>query len=154
MLDRKKIISALQGAGFRLTPQRRAILDYLTSTDVHPSAQLIFQEVQRTHPDISLATIYNTLGVLVRQGFLKMLEIEPDNRYETNLAQHINLICDICGKIQDLEGGLPISSEEVMHRSGFQVLDSRMEYHGVCADCRARRKGFSPGTPFGDAAFK
>jgi Fur family peroxide stress response transcriptional regulator len=121
---------------------------------VHPSAQLIFQEVQRTHPDISLATIYNTLGVLVRLGFLKMLEIEPDNRYETNLAQHINLICDICGKIQDLEGGLPISSEEVMHRSGFQVLDSRMEYHGVCADCRARQKGFSPGTPSGDAAFK
>jgi Fur family peroxide stress response transcriptional regulator len=151
MLDREKVISALQGAGFRLTPQRRAILDYLASTDVHPSAQQIFQEVQRTHPDISLATIYNTLGVLVRLGFLKMLEIEPDNRYETNLAQHINLICDICGKIQDLEGGLTIGSQEVLHRFGFQVLDSRMEYHGVCPECRARQRAVPPGTPGGDA---
>ncbi len=151
MLDREKVISEFQGAGFRLTPQRRAILDYLALTDVHPSAQQIFQEVQKTHPDISLATIYNTLGVLVRLGFLKMLEIEPDNRYETNLGQHINLICDICGKIQDLEGDLPISPEEVMHRSGFQVLDSRMEYHGVCPECRVRQRAVPPGTPGGEA---
>jgi Fur family peroxide stress response transcriptional regulator len=154
MIEREKVINALQGAGYRLTPQRQAILDYLASTDVHPSAQQIFQELQKTHPYISLATIYNTLGVLVRLGFLKMLEIEPDNRYETNLRQHINLICDICGKIQDLEGGLSISSEEVMHRVGFQVLDSRMEYHGICPECHDRQKGFSPGVPSGDAAFK
>lgn len=151
MFDSEKVISELHGAGFRLTPQRRAILNYLTSTDLHPSAQQIFQEVQKTHPDISLATIYNTLGVLVRLGFLKILEIEPDNRYETNLRQHINLICDICGKIQDLEGGLTIDSEEVLHRVGFQVLDSRMEYHGICPECRDRQRAVPRGTPGGEA---
>ena len=138
MLDREKVISELQRAGIRLTPQRRAILDYLASTDSHPSAHQIFQEVQKTHPDISLATIYNTLKRLVDLGLLKVLEVEPDNRCETNLSQHINLICDICGKIQDMEGGLTIKSEEVLHRFGFQVLDSRMEYHGVCSACRDR----------------
>jgi Fur family transcriptional regulator, peroxide stress response regulator len=140
MLDRAKVISELQRAGNRLTPQRRAILDYLASTDIHPNAQQIFQEVQKTHPDISLATVYNTLKRLVRLGFLKMLEVEPDNRCETNLSQHINLICNICGKIQDMEGGLTIDSEEVLHRFGFQVIDSRMEYHGVCSACRDRQK--------------
>ena len=139
MLDREKVISKLQRAGIRLTPQRRAILDYLASTDIHPSAHQIFQEVQKTQPDISLATIYNTLKRLVHLGFLKMLEVEPDNRYETNLGQHINLICNICGKIQDMEGGLTTNSEEVLHRFGFQVLDSRMEYHGVCSACRDRQ---------------
>jgi Fur family peroxide stress response transcriptional regulator len=140
MLDREKIISELQRAGIRLTPQRRAILDYLASTDVHPSAQQIFQEVQKTHPDISLATIYNTVKKLESLGHLKMLEIEPDNRCETNMGQHINLICNICGKIQDMDGSLTINSEEVLHRFGFQVLDSRMEYHGVCSACRDRQK--------------
>lgn len=38
MLDQEKIISALQGAGFRLTPLRRAMLDYLASTDEHMAA--------------------------------------------------------------------------------------------------------------------
>ncbi len=139
MLDQEKVISELQRAGIRLTPQRRAILDYLASTDVHPHAQQIFQEVQKIHPDISLATVYNTLKKLVHLGFLKMLEVEPDNRYETNLSQHINLICDICGKIRDMAGGLTVNSEEVLHRFGFQVLDSRMEYHGVCSACRDRQ---------------
>lgn len=140
MLDSEKLFSDLRTAGYRLTPQRRAILEYLAATEVHPSAQQIFQQVQQTHPDISLATVYNTLAILVRLGHLKMLELEPDNRYETNLKPHINLICDICGKIQDLEGGLPISSEEVMSRFGFQVLDSRIEYHGVCPACRDRQQ--------------
>ena len=140
MFELENVINEMHAAGYRLTPQRRAILEYLAATDVHPSAKQIFQEVHRIHPDISLATIYNTLATLVRLGHLKMLELEPDNRYETNLKPHINLICDICGKIQDFEGDLPISSAEVLRRFGFQVLDSRIEYHGVCPACRARQK--------------
>lgn len=140
MLDLKKVFIELHAAGYRLTPQRRAILAYLATTDVHPSARRVFHEVQQTHPDISLATVYNTLAILVRLGHLKMLELEPDNRYETNLNTHINLICDICGQIQDLEGDLPVSPEEVRRRFGFQVLDSRMEYHGVCPVCRNRHR--------------
>jgi Fur family peroxide stress response transcriptional regulator len=151
MFDQEKVVNELQGEGIRLTPQRRAILDYLASTDIHPSAQQIFQEVQKAYPDISLATIYNTLGMLERLGFLKMLEVEPDNRCETNLSQHINLICDICGKIQDMEGDLTINSEEVLQNFGFQVLDSRLEYHGVCYDCRARLRKVPPKTSSGDA---
>lgn len=140
MLDRENVIREFKRSGIRLTPQRRAILDYLAATDIHPRAHQIFREVQRTHPEISLATVYNTLKRLVDLGLLKMLEVEPDNRYETNLAQHINLICDICGKIQDMDGGLSINSEEVLHRFGFQVFDSRLEYHGVCSACRDRQK--------------
>jgi Fur family transcriptional regulator, peroxide stress response regulator len=140
MLDREKVIRELQRAGIRLTPQRRAILDYLASTDIHPSAQQIYHKVQKTHPDISLATIYNTLKRLEHLGFLKMLEVERDSRCETNLSQHINLICTICGKIRDMEGSLPVNSEEVLHRFGFEVLDSRLEYHGVCSACRDRQK--------------
>jgi len=140
MLSQEKVFTELHTAGYRLTPQRRAILDYLAATDVHPSAQQVFQKVQQTHPDISLATVYNTLAILVRLGHLKILELEPDNRYETNPGPHINLICDICGKIQDLERDLPGSSEEGMRRFGFRVLNSRMEYHGVCPTCRDRQK--------------
>ncbi len=140
MLDREKVIRELQRAGIRLTPQRRAIIDYLASTDIHPNAQHIFHEIQKTHPDISLATIYNTLNKLESLNLVKMLEVEPDNRWETNLSEHVNLICTVCGKIQDMEGGLTVDTEEVLQRFGFQVLDSRMEYHGVCSACRDRQK--------------
>jgi len=128
----------LRAAGFRITRPRRAILQYLASTDTHPSARQIFQAVRPTHHGLSLATVYNTLGMLVQQGLIKLLEFEMDNRYENNLAPHINLICTCCGKIQDLEGGLPSPPEQVTEQVGFQVLDYRMEYYGICRECREK----------------
>jgi Fe2+ or Zn2+ uptake regulation protein len=92
--------------------------------------------VRKKEPGVSLATVYNTLGTLVRKGLIKILEFESlDNRYETNLALHINLICTCCGKIQDLQENIPISPEEVKKRAGFDVLDYRMEYYGLCEKC-------------------
>jgi len=45
----------------------------------------------------------------------------------------------MCGKIQDFEEESPIHSERVKERLGFQVEDFRMEYYGICAQCRDQR---------------
>ncbi len=137
MRDLFTTIADLQAAGVRLTPQRRAILAYLASTGEHPSARQVYVEVKKGHPDLSLATVYNTLGLLVRLGHLKVLDFEPDNRYETNTAPHINLICTVCGKIQDFAGRATVTAEEVLAKAGFQVLDNRLDFLGLCAECRA-----------------
>ncbi|MDD3580619.1 MAG: Fur family transcriptional regulator [Desulfobacca sp.] len=136
----KRMEAALRAAGYRLTPQRAAILAYLAATGSHPSARQVYDEVRQTYPGLSLATVYNTLGILVKSGLLKVLEFELDNRYETNLTPHINLICTRCGKIQDLVAPLPISAEHLADKVGFQVLDYRMEYYGLCPDCQGRIK--------------
>lgn len=130
---------ALRAAGCRITRQRRVILEYLASTQAHPSARQVFEEVGKHNPGISVATVYNTLGVLARKGLIKVMEFDAlDNRYDSNLSPHINLICTSCGKIQDLEEGFPRHPEKVRQRTGFEVLDYRMEYYGICAECRVR----------------
>lgn len=130
---------ALRAAGCRITRQRRVILEYLASTQAHPSARQVFEEVEKHSPGLSLATVYNTLGVLARKGHIKVMEFDAlDNRYDPNLSPHINLICTSCGKIEDLEEGLPSHPEQVRQRTGFEVLDYRMEYYGICAECRDR----------------
>jgi Fur family peroxide stress response transcriptional regulator len=114
-----------------------AILEYLASTAVHPSARQVFNKVRKKHPGLSLATVYNTLGTLVRMGLIKVMEFEAlDNRFENNLSPHINLFCTMCGKIQDLEEAFPTSPEKVKEKIGFQILDYRMEYYGICQVCR------------------
>jgi Fur family peroxide stress response transcriptional regulator len=128
---------ALRAAGYRITGQRKAIVDYLVSTPDHPGAYRIFEEVKKVHPRLSLATVYNTLHVLTMNGLIKMLTFRDDNRYEANLALHINLICTSCGKIRDFEAGAQMSPEEVRARVGFEVDTYRMEYHGLCSECRA-----------------
>ncbi|KPK26827.1 MAG: hypothetical protein AMK69_11440 [Nitrospira bacterium SG8_3] len=130
---------ALRAAGHRLTRQRQAILNYLATTDAHPSAQQVFQEAKKDHPGLSLATVYNTLETLARVGLIRILDFQAmDNRHETNLVPHINLICTECGKIQDFEEGSTIRSSEVKEKFGFQVEDFRLEYYGICSACKAR----------------
>lgn len=132
---------ALRVAGCRLTRQRAAILDFLTSTDSHPSARHVFREAEKHCPGLSLATVYNTLDTLVRVGILKVLDFDSmDNRHETNLALHINLICTLCGKIQDFEEGATLYTEKVRKRAGFEVRDYRMEYYGICSECGISRR--------------
>jgi Fe2+ or Zn2+ uptake regulation protein len=130
---------ALRGAGYRITRQRRAILHYLAATDAHPSAQQVFKEAKKDHPGLSLATVYNTLEMLARAGLIKTLDFQAmENRHETNLIPHINLICTLCGKIQDFEEGSTIHASEVKQKFGFQVENFRLEYYGICAVCRVR----------------
>lgn len=130
---------ALRAAGYRLTRQRKAILKYLATTDAHPSAQQVFQEAKKDHPGLSLATVYNTLETLARMGLIKILDFQAiENRHETNLVPHINLICTSCGKIQDFEEGSTIHAGRVKDEFGFEVKDFRLEYYGICSACRAR----------------
>ncbi|MHC1743339.1 MAG: Fur family transcriptional regulator [Syntrophobacteraceae bacterium] len=140
---RQEMEEALRKAGYRITGQRKAILDYLVSTPEHPGAYKILEEVKKVHPGLSLATVYNTLQVLTVNGLIKMLTFREDNRYEANLSFHINLICTSCGRVQDFEAGTLISPEEVREKIGFEVMSYRMEYEGLCSECKARadRKG-------------
>ena len=134
---------ALRAAGSRISSQRRAIIDYLASATSHPSARQIFHEVRKNHPNLSLATVYNTLGVLIRMSLIKVMQFDvTDNRYEPNVAPHINLICTSCGRIEDLGQGVPVQPEEIREKVGFEVLDSRLEYYGLCAKCKAVAKGY------------
>ena len=52
--------------GYGVTWQCRAILDHLASADPHPGATDVFYKVGKTHPGVSLAIVYNVLGILVR----------------------------------------------------------------------------------------
>ena len=132
---------ALRKAACRITRQRRAILDCLTSRDTHPSARQVFQEAKKRCAGLSLATVYNTLETLVKQGLIKIIDFEAmDNRLETNLKPQINLICNLCGKIEDFESYSPIVSNNVTDQFGFEIQDYRMEYYGLCHSCNTQSR--------------
>ena len=135
---KKEMEDALRAAGYRITGQRKAIVDYLVSTPEHPGAYKIFEEVKKVQPRLSLATVYNTLQVLTTNGLIKMLTFREDNRYEANLSFGINFICTSCGRIQDFDAGMHMSPKEVREKIGFEVMTYRMEYHGLCSECKAK----------------
>ena len=100
------LVESLRTAGYRMTSQRRAILETLVYSESHPSAEDIYQDVLRAHPEMSRATVYKTLEVLRRIG--QVLELEsreggPGNRYDGFKPHaHPHLVCTECGTIIDV----------------------------------------------------
>jgi Fur family peroxide stress response transcriptional regulator len=132
----------LREKGYKLTSQRRAIINVLSKDMSHPGAADILKKVKKTMPQVSFSTVYYTLDVLKREGLIQELEFyDRDNRYDVNMANHINLICKKCGRIEDLPGGIALSYAQVQQKADFQPVAMRYEYYGYCKDCRRKRAG-------------
>ena len=132
------IIEKLRKQRLKLTPQRIAIIGALVeNTSLHPGASLIYQEARKRAKSLSLSTVYATLNELSRLGIIKMLEFDKmENRYEGNIAAHINLVCKGCKKIMDYKLPVAIDPKEVARKAHFWVHDTRLEYYGYCRECR------------------
>jgi Fur family peroxide stress response transcriptional regulator len=134
------IIQALRSRGYKATPQRIAICKTALASREHPSPQKIYTEIKKTHPTVSLATVYSTIGILKEGGLIQELNFsQGQTRYDPNLEPHINLVCTNCGKIFDLEDP---SVRELMKRvatkAEFTPTAQRVDIYGVCKQCAAK----------------
>jgi len=135
-----KIIRKLKAKGLKLTSQRIAIIEaFAENSLLHPSASTIFEQAKKKKAGISLSTIYYTLNELSKNGIINILEFEKmDNRHEGNMETHIHLICKKCRDIIDIFPKL-FRPEEIVKDIDFDVTDTRFEYYGYCAKCRAKK---------------
>ncbi|MBE3584345.1 MAG: transcriptional repressor [Limnochordaceae bacterium] len=129
----------------RNTRQRRVILDVLRSTDTHPTADWIYQRVRERVPNVSLGTVYRNLRTLAQSG--EVLELNYGStfsRFDGRATPHYHFVCERCHRVLDVLE-LPVQSElerEVERRTGFRVHGHRLEFYGICRECRqAERSG-------------
>jgi Fur family transcriptional regulator, peroxide stress response regulator len=140
MSNLPSLISALQQARMRLTPQRMAICKLLTESDEHPSAAMIYEELRPQFPSLSLATVYNTLEALVNLGAVNVLGHAGDDHvhYDADLEPHVNLACISCHRIMDIPSEhIQHLRSEITRTSGYKLLGSRVLYYGLCPECQA-----------------
>ena len=98
---KETLISQLREKGLKVTPQRMAIVDALVENRYeHPGATLVFNEARKNAKHVSLSTVYATLKEFSENGLIRQLEFDRmENRYDVDLSDHVNLICNRCGKI-------------------------------------------------------
>jgi Fur family peroxide stress response transcriptional regulator len=137
-MTKESMISQLRKNGLKLTPQRLAIIDVLIEQkDSHPGARFVYKKAKRKKKSLSLSTTYATLNEFSRQGILKTLQFDKmENRYDGNVEEHINLICERCKKILDYNLPITVDPERVLKKTGFSITDTRLEYYGLCRECR------------------
>jgi Fur family peroxide stress response transcriptional regulator len=136
------LTAAFQRGHFKVTSQRIAICRFALRSREHPTAQTIFNEVKKTQPGLSLATVYNTLRVLRDLSLVQELTFaEGEKRYDPHVKPHVNVVCLQCGQIMDVESR---SCHKIVSRAirkaKFTVTQRRFEIHGICDGCRRRSK--------------
>jgi len=133
------LTSALRHEGFRITPQRVAILDYLLATIDHPSAEHIHKIIQKKYPMVSLSTVYKTLDLLKEKKLINEIEVSGEARFDAHIDAHINLVCMNCGKIDDLdEDSLNEIQIRAARKSKYHILKGSFELFGYCNDCKSK----------------
>lgn len=147
MFDVDDVLQTLAAHELKLTPQRRRVVEvFFRHPGEHLSADDVYAEVRREHPDVGLATIYRTLDLLSDLGILDKLEFgDGRSRYELDRGErerHLHLICTHCGRVEELQPDelLARLEGEIERRTGFLVVDRELKFYGLCAGCRADRQ--------------
>ncbi len=136
-----ELVNRLRERGYRLTPQRMAVLRILASSEDHPGVEQIYTKVKADFPMTSLATVYKTVTLLKEMGEVLELGFSDDcNRYDGNRPYpHAHLICTLCKKIVDpVVPDLAILPGEVGKSTGFRILEHRLDFFGICEECQRR----------------
>ncbi len=132
------VLNQLKAKGIRLTESRKAVIRYLMMSDQHPSADVIYYDLLPDNPGMSLATVYNNLKVLVEEGIVSEIKVNNDNTtyYDFMGHDHLNIVCEKCGYITDLDLPTPSFKEEVESQVGFRITREQMILHGICLNCQ------------------
>jgi Fe2+ or Zn2+ uptake regulation protein len=138
-LDHDELRATLEAGGWRCTPQRLAVYDYLSRASHHPTAEDVYQGVKGTIPKISLATVYKALETLTASGLAtKLAAADGTARYDARGDCHYHVRCLRSGAVHDLPTPYdPALIDKLdpelttrLEQEGFHVTGYRLELVG------------------------
>lgn len=135
MTDRATL---LKESGLKSTFQRMHILESIEAYG-HMSIEAIYEEVVKTHPSLSLATVYKNIILMVEKGVLVEVPIGGEKaKYELAKADHIHLVCTECGEVEDKPHNTSADSifNSMTKKENFALRKQQISLYGVCANCQ------------------
>ena len=140
-----------RGRGYRMTVPRQAIMDVLSYTDKHLSAEDIYMKVHKIYPNVGLTTVYRTLELLTQMGMILKFEFGDGRaRYEIiagpESEHHHHLICTNCKRIieytdfinKEMEF-LKRTEKGLSKKYNFDIKNHIIQFYGLCDKCRGKK---------------
>lgn len=125
----------------RYSKKREAIFEAIRATDMHPSAEWVYQVLKPAHPDLSLGTVYRNLSFFKEQGSVCCVGVvKGQERFDATVTPHTHFVCDVCGAVLDLHK-IPVDAmldSTVGQQYGVSVDHHELVFHGSCASCRLK----------------
>jgi Fe2+ or Zn2+ uptake regulation protein len=136
-------LSYLREQGYRLTPQRLAILEVLKKSHGHLTPAEIYQQVAPTIPGMTEATVYRTLNFLAGQNLVLVAHLGKGQLvYEYAEHDHHHLICSQCGDMQEIDHEqLKDLYENFSQKTGYEIHSIHTTFFGLCPGCLGENSG-------------
>jgi len=126
---------------YRMTYQRKLILDEVKKNLNHPTADEIYERVRKKLPRISMGTVYRNLDVLATCGLIRKLEPgHPQMRFDSETSEHYHTVCTRCGKIEDAiiessDNTLELLESALGKLTRYGIFGHKLEFLGLCKEC-------------------
>lgn len=123
---------------FRRTIQRSLVFEAVNHLRNHATAEEIYEEVCRSHPAISRATVYRNLNLLAEEGKIRRL-VSPGGAdcFDHVPGQHFHIRCEKCGRMFDVDMDMKIDIDKcVRDKRGFEFTGFDLVFRGICPSCR------------------
>ena len=140
-LTASRIAGILRGHGYKLTPQRCAVLKALASSNDHLTPEALYEKARLENHKIGRVTIYRTLDILSQLNLVCQVYASGGCRsymMRRPTEHHHHLVCSGCGRVVDFSGcGLAELEKRLARENKFDIEGHLLEFYGLCFDCRA-----------------
>ncbi len=129
-------------AALKYSRQREMIKNFLMTRHDHPTADIVYQNVRKQDPNISLGTVYRNLTLLSDIGEIKRLRLgDGVDHFDADISPHYHFICSECGSVSDLEmdGIEDITKIAGAHFKG-RITGHMTYFYGTCEHCTRSEK--------------
>lgn len=124
----------------KTSKKRTAILDALASLKEHPTAEMLYNALKPSIPELSLGTVYRNLSVLADEGLVvSVAHVSGQERYDARMDPHAHFVCNNCGRVIDIE--IPDNFSDMYRQveecTGCEAESYSLCFRGVCDACKA-----------------
>lgn len=121
----------------RYSRQRELIYRTLKASHEHPTAEMIYQALKPTNPNLSLGTVYRNLALFRESGeVVCVATVRGADRLDACTEPHAHFICEQCGAVLDVDVPQDDLRSDLETRYGVRVRRSELLFRGVCSACR------------------
>lgn len=119
--------------------KREIVWEAVKQSNLHPTADMVYRQVRKEDPTISLATVYRNLNQLTEHQMIRRIVVPGDSdHFDPTMMYHEHMVCTKCGRVVDIWPEQPLT-ETFQGLSNAAVTGYDLVLYGLCHDCMEQK---------------
>lgn len=123
--------------------KREAIYKKISSSQEHPAAEWVYEQLKPEIPDLSLGTVYRNIAVFKEMGIVKSIGVfNGQERFDWDMTPHSHFVCTGCFRIVDVPKGRSFVDKSMYEFVGSEcnavISGHSICFYGLCSECRSK----------------